>query len=418
MLRLTRDHGQDHGPAHGQGSVAGGNAGCTDCFEEGPGSKEIYVGSLGYPNHHQWIQVQHQQFNYDPTGLWRQQQQLQFEQQQLQYYIPLSPQMLNVAYEEPSCIAYPCQTVADSSQYHTNHSNHLQQHRSHHNMQCMSANPTTKVNRSVNNNKKRSVSFASMNEVYYNSTDLNEIVTTCWYSRDDLRQFKGERKMIVRMLKSVGFDATKIDTSIYDLRGLEAYSSIAFNTLLQRKRKNVFIAVMNEQQRQRSGDCNFVCHSSSRHQHCHQQQQQQLIMMVLDAESIRNVSISASKWARERGLELGRADAMLVGNNPYSNNASFDDISASPYKNMDDDADDDEDDDAMAVEATAAAIPPRMALLTRDSFSTACSSSSSSDGSGYFSIDSVADSSMSSSSSSSSTWAEKLMGEDLIPDEE
>jgi hypothetical protein len=80
-------------------------------------------------------------------------------------------------------------------------------------------------------NPNSRVRFTPMLSVYSNPTDLDEIIDTCWYSRGDLKDFKGERKFIIRMLKQVNFDASRIDTSVYDLRGLEPYSSVRLDMM-------------------------------------------------------------------------------------------------------------------------------------------------------------------------------------------
>ena len=49
----------------------------------------------------------------------------------------------------------------------------------------------------------------------------------CWYSKEDLKVIKNERRVIVRILKKVNFDIGAIDKSIYELRGFEAYMSVS-----------------------------------------------------------------------------------------------------------------------------------------------------------------------------------------------
>mmetsp|Transcript_18324 Transcript_18324/g.44237 ORF Transcript_18324/g.44237 Transcript_18324/m.44237 type:complete len:499 (-) Transcript_18324:93-1589(-) len=472
--------------AHNQKSMSDSGGNCRSSTSSAScDPKEIYVGSFAYlqqqqqhEQHQRWMQQQlqyqyqqqqqQQQQDQQPqyhaaqqpqhplvmtmaqngqtssaTTLWLQQQHHMQQQQQQQQcrQRPFPPASMVPSFEAPSrsysrssSSSYSSSSDSTTDSYKYQHHHHQQQHHHQHQHQneyrpfthgynkdmAIPRSAIRSGDRDNSTSNKRSVSFASMNEVYFNSTDLDEIVTTCWYSRDDLRQFKSERKMIVRMLKSVKFDPTKIDTSIYDLRGLEAYSSIAFNALMQKKRKQVFQAVLNEQGRQR------------------QQQQQQLqrdgggstsnqpLPLSLDDESIRDVSSSASKWARERGLELGRADAMLVGNSPFEslNSTTTDDDDDSMVDASDEENDDNDDyeSEMAVVEASAAAVvggramPQRMKLLSRDSFSTSCSSESS--GSFSLSGDGPDCSFSSSSSSSGSTWAEQLMGEALIPEEE
>jgi hypothetical protein len=49
----------------------------------------------------------------------------------------------------------------------------------------------------------------------------------CWYSKEELKILKNERKEIVRTLKKVNFDVRSIDTSIHELRGFECYLSVS-----------------------------------------------------------------------------------------------------------------------------------------------------------------------------------------------
>lgn len=100
--------------------------------------------------------------------------------------------------------------------------------------------------------------------------------------------FKKERKDIVRALKRVNFDLSKFDCSATCLRGLEAYSSIRFNKLMQHKRDQVVKTVLAEQARQRG-------------------------FAMFDASSMREVCVQASEWARGRALELGLEDAKELG---------------------------------------------------------------------------------------------------------
>jgi hypothetical protein len=78
-------------------------------------------------------------------------------------------------------------------------------------------------------NMKSKVRFTPMLSVYSNIADLTEILQCCWYSKQELRNLKAERKTMIRLLKRVNFDASKIDTSIHgSLRGLEPYSSVSY----------------------------------------------------------------------------------------------------------------------------------------------------------------------------------------------
>ena len=184
--------------------------------------------------------------------------------------------------------------------------------------------------------------FTTMLSVYSNDIDVDTTSEDCWYTKEDLAAFKAERKGIVKRLKRVDWDASRIDQTKYELRGLEAYSSVEFNALMQTKRKEVIDGVLREQQLQD-------------------------LLGTPDVDRIRAASAAASAWARSRAIDLGNSDAMHVGCVP------------SPSQLMDESSSDD-------------SIP----ALSRLS----CSSASSS-----------------SIASMDFSWAEKLMGEELIPDE-
>jgi hypothetical protein len=62
-----------------------------------------------------------------------------------------------------------------------------------------------------------------MISVYNNSFELDEIIVRCWYSKNDLLFFKGKRKAVIHMLRTVDFDSSRIDTVEHELRGLEVY---------------------------------------------------------------------------------------------------------------------------------------------------------------------------------------------------
>jgi hypothetical protein len=74
---------------------------------------------------------------------------------------------------------------------------------------------------------QRSVRFSPVLSIHSNCVDAEDNLLKCWYSKGELKNFKCERKTIIRMLKKVNFDPSQIDTSIFDLRGLEAYSSVS-----------------------------------------------------------------------------------------------------------------------------------------------------------------------------------------------
>jgi hypothetical protein len=177
-----------------------------------------------------------------------------------------------------------------------------------------------------------------MLSVYSHSEDLGEMIRDCWYTKEDLVGFKSERKVIVRRLKRYDWDASKIDTTKNELRGLEAYASIEFNTFMQNKRKEVIHGVLKEQNRQRS-------------------------FGTFDQDRISAVSCDASAWARSRAHELGNNDALVVGCAP-----SF-----------------------QSVDESSDSLP----ALSRLSYSSESSSSG---------------------KSMDFSWAEKLMGEELIPE--
>lgn len=108
----------------------------------------------------------------------------------------------------------------------------------------------------------------------------------CWYSKDELKRIKGERKVIVRQLRIVKFDVRSIDPSVHELRGLEAYLSPEILKTTLRKRKDTLEAVFNEQNRQRSSP------GGQR-----------------NAEAIQLASLRVSEWFRTRAYEFAEKDA-------------------------------------------------------------------------------------------------------------
>lgn len=108
----------------------------------------------------------------------------------------------------------------------------------------------------------------------------------CWYSRDELKKIKSERKVIVRELRKVNFDVRSIDPSVYELRGLEAYLSPEILRTTLTKRKEVLEVVFNEQNRQRQFE------GGKR-----------------NAEGIQLASLRASEWFRTRAREFAEKDA-------------------------------------------------------------------------------------------------------------
>jgi hypothetical protein len=135
------------------------------------------------------------------------------------------------------------------------------------------------------------VGFSSQVMEFHNPRDLEEIETS-WYSKDERAVFKEERKTIIRALKKVNFDLSRIDQTVYQLRGLEAYLSLSFNKLMLRKRTEVIKSVMAEQARQRSQG-------------------------IRDSEALRDVSCGPTEWASGKGLELGHKDAQDAGNSSF-----------------------------------------------------------------------------------------------------
>jgi hypothetical protein len=130
---------------------------------------------------------------------------------------------------------------------------------------------------------------------------------------------------------------------------------------MQKKRKEVFQSVLQEQYRQRQEG-------------------------ICSVEMLRSASSIASEWARSRASDIGNDDAIEVGNTPSSVRIAMDII--------------DDDDDVVDVqdpkETFLLSSVPSLSNLSYDSISTASSSIVSDD---------------------SSSWAERLMGEDLLPDD-
>jgi len=108
----------------------------------------------------------------------------------------------------------------------------------------------------------------------------------CWYSKEDLKVIKNERKEVVRALKKANFDINSIDTSVHELRGLEAYMSLEIIWTTQRKRREALESVLNEQRRQR-----------------------QLLGGKRNAERLQFISLRASEWFRTRAFDIAKKDA-------------------------------------------------------------------------------------------------------------
>jgi hypothetical protein len=132
---------------------------------------------------------------------------------------------------------------------------------------------------------KKSVTFAH-EAMVYRSTSTEEDVKSLWYSKDELAEFKSERRDMIRVIKKVNFDLARINQEVMCLRGYEPYFSLHMNKTTKCARKLVINIVLLEQQRQR-------------------------MMASFDAEALRIRCGKASQWAREIALELGNTDALL-----------------------------------------------------------------------------------------------------------
>jgi hypothetical protein len=171
--------------------------------------------------------------------------------------------------------------------------------------------------------------FDYNDDVHENSLEINDVESDCklflirrarhlWYSKEELKKIKSQRKEIVRALKKVKFDVRAIDKSVYELRGLEAYLSVRYHLstattiqrfvfqfsrsfaripsliqtqpqiigTTQRKRREALELVLNEQLRQRKSP------SGKR-----------------NVQRLQLVSFRASEWFRTRALEFAERDA-------------------------------------------------------------------------------------------------------------
>lgn len=136
-------------------------------------------------------------------------------------------------------------------------------------------------------NEKPKVYFAE-DALLYSSDRTVEEVKRMWYNRDELGEFKNERKQIVRVLKKANFDLVAVEqTGHYCLRGYEPYFSMEVNKAMKYARTLVCSLVMSEQDRQRAAG-------------------------FLDDETMRLSCYDASQWARENALQLGRNDEFDV----------------------------------------------------------------------------------------------------------
>eukprot|EP00751_Fragilariopsis_kerguelensis_P045383 CAMPEP_0170980646 /NCGR_PEP_ID=MMETSP0736-20130129/2569_1 /TAXON_ID=186038 /ORGANISM="Fragilariopsis kerguelensis, Strain L26-C5" /LENGTH=355 /DNA_ID=CAMNT_0011403547 /DNA_START=426 /DNA_END=1493 /DNA_ORIENTATION=+ len=131
----------------------------------------------------------------------------------------------------------------------------------------------------------------------------------CWYSKAELRIMKDERKSTIRMLKKLDFVADSIDQSIYTLRGLEPYHSLAINETIHKKRKEVWESVRDEQCRQESlssSNDNLGSRNSNRNSNraCGN-----YYHTKRNVDSLRIISMKATEWARNRAFEIAKSDA-------------------------------------------------------------------------------------------------------------
>lgn len=104
---------------------------------------------------------------------------------------------------------------------------------------------------------RRKVQFHEDLLLYSSSLSLSD-VSRMWYSRDELGEFKNERKQIVRVLKRANFDVEAVERNGKNcLRGYEAYFSIEVNKAMKHARTAVTSIVLSEQNQQRSNDVYF-----------------------------------------------------------------------------------------------------------------------------------------------------------------
>lgn len=135
--------------------------------------------------------------------------------------------------------------------------------------------------------RRRNVGFATHVMVHSSPHALEELAS-CWYTRDDLVNFKSDRKTIFKILNSGNFDLSHVKkVTNEDYRGLEAFFSMSCNRNMKLKRSQAIKSVIREQSRQRMSG-------------------------KTDAEAIRQVSRSQTEWARERGERFGKEDAEQV----------------------------------------------------------------------------------------------------------
>lgn len=128
------------------------------------------------------------------------------------------------------------------------------------------------------------VCFAEEALLYSSDRTLLEVKNS-WYNRDELNDFKAERKEIVRVLKRAHFDLARVEaTGKYCLRGFEPYFSMQVNKAMKYARSLVTNLVLSEQERQRNHGIYY------------------------DPEAMRRACWHGSEWARENALHLGQND--------------------------------------------------------------------------------------------------------------
>lgn len=128
------------------------------------------------------------------------------------------------------------------------------------------------------------VSFAE-EALLYSSDRSAEEVQHMWYNREELNEFKNERKEVVRVLKKANFNLSKVEaTGLYCLRGYEPYFSVEVNKAMKYARTLVLSLVLQEQERQQAEGIYY------------------------DAYAMEQAVAPASEWARENALQLGRND--------------------------------------------------------------------------------------------------------------
>lgn len=135
--------------------------------------------------------------------------------------------------------------------------------------------------------RRTNVGFATHVMIHF-SPYAREELESCWYTRADMVNFKSDRKTVYKKLNSGNCNLNQLQESMSDdYRGLEAFFSASDNRTIQQKRTQAANCVLQEQRAQRADG-------------------------IIDAEAIRQVSCSQTKWARDRAERLGQEDAEQV----------------------------------------------------------------------------------------------------------